>query len=92
MPKSNVDEAFELVLVIAGLVAAIMTSFPELFWAPTEDLSLTVMAVQNTLIPMVVILTIWISGKLVMRAQLIALTNNYVIIQIASNYANILLP
>ena len=65
MSKIEVDKAFELVLVIAGLVASIMTTFPELFWVSTEQYSTDVQAVQATVIPMIIIVTIWVSGKLV---------------------------
>jgi len=62
-----VDEAFELMLVITGVVCAIMSQYPEYFWWTQypEDFPIALAATRSLILPLVVALTLWIVGKLV---------------------------
>ena len=67
LEKADVDEAFELLLVITGIVCAIMSQYPEYFWWTQypEDFPIALAATRSLILPLIVALTLWIVGKLV---------------------------
>jgi hypothetical protein len=67
LEKTDVDEAFELMLVITGIVCAIMSQYPEYFWWTQypEDFPIALAATRSLILPLIVALTLWIVGKLV---------------------------
>jgi hypothetical protein len=67
LEKADVDEAFELMLVITGIVCAIMSQYPEYFWWTQypEDFPIALAATRSLILPLIVALTLWTVGKLV---------------------------
>jgi len=69
MEKSDVDEAFELLLVITGIVSAIMSQYPEYFHGYfaqyPEGFPIALAATRSLILPLVVALTLWMVGKLI---------------------------
>lgn len=69
MEKTDVDEAFELLLVITGIVCAIMSQYPEYFWRYfgqyPKDFPIALAATRSLVLPLVVALILWIVGKLI---------------------------
>ena len=65
LPDSEVDKAYDLLVVIISLIFAIMGSFPELFWASTPELSLEVQTMRNTVLPILTLALLWLASKLI---------------------------
>jgi hypothetical protein len=69
LEKTDVDEAFELLLVITGVISAIMSQYPEYFWRffgqYSEDFPIALAASRSLILPLIVALTLWIVGKLI---------------------------
>lgn len=67
--KADVDEAYELMLVIIGLVSAIMSSYPEYFRSYftqyPEGFPIALAATRSLILPLVISLALWIVGKLI---------------------------
>lgn len=75
MAKTEVDDAFEWMVLIIGIVSAIMTQYPEYFYTlspGTADPSLK--AAKAIVIPLVITILIWLVGKLATsnRVQVLA--------------------
>jgi len=65
--KSDVDGAFELILVITGIVCAIMSQYPEYFWKyfPTPPgFPISLAATRSLILPLIIALIMWVVGKL----------------------------
>ena len=58
------DKAYDLLVVIIGLIYAMMSSFAELFWASTPELSLEVQTMRNTVFPILILALLWLGSKL----------------------------
>lgn len=67
MPKVNVDEAFEWLMVIIGIVFAILSQYPELYWTGSENLPSSIQAARQLVLPLLVIAFLWLAGKLVIN-------------------------
>ena len=69
LEKTDVDEAFEFLLVITGIICAIMSQYPEYFWRYfgqyPEDFPITLAATRSLILPLVIALILWIVGKLI---------------------------
>jgi len=65
MSKSDVDRAYELLVVIIGLNFSIMGSNPEFFWSDRPDMPLELTAMRQTVIPLLVLTGVWLIGYLV---------------------------
>jgi hypothetical protein len=66
MSKRDVDEAFEWLVVIYGIVNAIIVTYPEYFyWGEQYGMSVSEVAVKSAVLPLIVTALIWIVAKLV---------------------------
>ena len=65
MTKAEVDEAFEWMVVIIGIVSAIMIQYPAYFYTMTPGVAEPALkAAKASVIPLVVTIVIWLVGKL----------------------------
>ncbi len=65
MSKKDVDEAFEWLVVIYGIVNAIIVSYPEYFYRGEQyGMSASEVAVKSVVLPLIITALIWIVGKL----------------------------
>lgn len=65
LPDSDIDKAYDLLVVIIGLIFSMMGSNPELFWAPTPEMSLEVQAIRSTILPLIILALLWLGSKLI---------------------------
>ena len=65
MSKRDVDDTFEWLVVIYGIVNAIIVSYPEYFyWGEQYGMPAAEVAVKSTVLPLIVTALIWIVAKL----------------------------
>ncbi len=69
MAKNDVDEAFEWLIVIVGIVSAILSQYPEYFYTitPIPDRPASLKAAIGIVPPLVVVVVVWLVGKLAGR-------------------------
>ena len=67
MSKTDVDRAYELLVVIIGLNFSIMGKNPEFFWGGNPDMPIELTAMRQTVIPLLVLTSIWLAGYLLMN-------------------------
>jgi len=75
MSGRDVDDAFEWLVLIYGIVNAIIVSYPEYFyWGEQYGMPVSEVAVKSAVLPLLVTALIWIAGKLATdgRLQVIA--------------------
>jgi hypothetical protein len=69
LETKDLDDAFELLLVITGIICAIMSQYPEYFWRYfaqyPEGYPMALAATRSLILPLILALVLWISGKLV---------------------------
>lgn len=73
--KPDVDEAFEWVVLIIGIVSAIMSQYPEYFYTMSPGVvEPSLKAAKSIVIPLVITIVIWLIGKLAVskRVQVLA--------------------
>jgi len=64
LSKTDVDRAYELLVVIIGLNFSIMGKNPEFFWGGNPDMPIELTAMRQTVIPLLVLTSIWLTGYL----------------------------
>jgi len=65
MPGKDVDDAFEWLVLIYGIVDAIIVTYPEYFyWGEQYGMPASEVAVKSTVLPLIITALIWIVGKL----------------------------
>lgn len=65
MTKSEVDEAFEWMVLIIGIISAIMIQYPEYFFTLSPGgAEPSLKAAKSIVIPLVIVIFIWLVGKL----------------------------
>ena len=67
MSKNDIDDAFEWLIVILGIVSAIMSQYPEYFYAafsPHPERPVSLKAALSIVPPLVVSVIMWLTGKL----------------------------
>jgi hypothetical protein len=65
LTKSEVDEAFEWMVLIIGIISAIMIQYPEYFYTLSPGVSEpSLKAAKSIVIPLVIVIFIWLVGKL----------------------------
>jgi hypothetical protein len=67
MSDNGVDNTFELFLVIISILSSIMGSYPEFFWSATPGISLEITTMRSTILPLLILTILWITGKLIMN-------------------------
>jgi len=68
MTKPDVDEAFEWLVLVIGIVSAIMVQYPEYFYTLTPGFAEpSLKAAKAIVIPLVITILIWLVGKLAVR-------------------------
>jgi len=66
--KPDVDEAFEWLVLVIGIVSAIMIQYPEYFYTVTPGVAEpSLKAAKSIVIPLVITIFIWLVGKLAVR-------------------------
>lgn len=70
MPEVNVDSAFEWLMVIIGIVFAIVSQYPELYWTGNDPMPPAFYAARQLVFPLLVIAFIWLAGKLVINKNI----------------------
>ena len=64
MTKSDVDEGFEWLVIIIGIVVGIMSQFPDIFWLVyPSDVPSSMQAARGVVVPLLLTLMIWLIGK-----------------------------
>ena len=64
MAGNDVDEAFEWLVLIIGIVCGIMSQFPDIFWPVyPSDVPPSMQAAKAVVIPLLLTLMIWLIGK-----------------------------
>ena len=75
MTKQDVDEAFEWLVLVIGIVSAIMVQYPEYFYTLTPGVAEpSLKAAKAIVIPLVITILIWLVGKLADRKPVQVLT------------------
>jgi len=70
LTKPEVDEAFEWMVLIIGIISAIMIQYPEYFYTLTPGVSEpSLKAAKSIVIPMVISIFIWLVGKLAVSSS-----------------------
>lgn len=65
MTKSEVDEAFEWMVLIIGIVSAIMIQYPVYFFTLSPGAAEpSLKAAKSIVIPLVIVIFVWLVGKL----------------------------
>jgi len=66
MPRRDVDDAFEWLVLIYGIVNAIIATYPEYFYggAAQYGMPASEVAVKSTVLPLIITALVWIVGKL----------------------------
>jgi hypothetical protein len=66
LPDSDLDKAFDLLVVIIALIYSIAGSYPELF-APSNvpGLSSEIITMRNTVIPLIILTVLWLASILI---------------------------
>jgi hypothetical protein len=75
VPKADVDEAFEWMVLIIGIVSAIMSQYPAYFYTMSPGAAEpSLKAAKAIVIPLVITIVIWLVGKLAAskRVQVVA--------------------
>jgi len=68
MTKPEVDEAFEWMVLIIGIISAIMIQYPQYFYTLTPGVAEpSLKAAKSIVIPLVITIFIWLVGKLAVR-------------------------
>jgi hypothetical protein len=68
LADNDVDEAFEWLVLIIGIVCGIMNQFPDLFWLVyTSSAPSSLQAAKTVVIPILLTLMIWLIGKFTSR-------------------------
>jgi hypothetical protein len=68
MTKPEVDEAFEWMVLIIGIISAIMIQYPEYFYTLSPGVAEpSLKAAKSIVIPLVITIFIWLVGKLAVR-------------------------
>ena len=65
MSDSELDKAYDLLVVIIALIYAILGSYPELFWQSTPELSLEIITMRMTVIPVITLILLWLASILI---------------------------
>lgn len=75
METHNIDEAFEWLVVVFGIVSAILIQYPEYFYmkTPNPDRPISLRAVSSIVPPVIIAITIWLIGKISSRSRIQAL-------------------
>ncbi len=75
VPKPEVDEAFEWMVLVIGIVSAIMIQYPEYFYTMTPGAAEpSLKAAKAIVIPLVITIIIWLVGKLAVSKPVQTLT------------------
>lgn len=76
LTKVNIDEAFEWLIVMLGIVSAIMSQYPQYFYSfsPRPDRPLSLRAAISIVPPMVITIVLWLIGKISSRNLVQAVT------------------
>ena len=65
MPREDVDDAFQWLVLIYGIVDAIIVTYPEYFYrAGHYGMPASEVAVKSTVLPLIITALVWIVGKL----------------------------
>jgi len=68
MVKPDVDEAFEWMVLVIGIVSAIMIQYPEYFFTLTPgSAEPSLKAAKAIVIPLLITILVWLVGKLAVR-------------------------
>jgi hypothetical protein len=68
MAKPDVDEAFEWMVLVIGIVSAIMIQYPEYFFTLTPgSAEPSLKAAKAIVIPLLITILVWLVGKLAVR-------------------------
>ena len=75
LTKVNIDEAFEWLIVMLGIVSAIMSQYPQYFYfiSPHPERPQSLRAAMSIVIPMVITIGLWLIGKLSSRSRVQAM-------------------
>ena len=65
MPDSDLDKAYDLLVVIIALIYSIVGSYSELFYSATPQLSLEIVTMRNTVLPLIILTVLWLASKLI---------------------------
>jgi hypothetical protein len=65
LSDSDVDRAFDLLVVIIALIYSMAGSHPELFWQASPELSLEIIALRMTVPPVVSLTLLWLASHLI---------------------------
>jgi len=67
--KPDIDEAFEWLIVMLGIVSAILSQYPQYFYSfsPSVDRPLSLRAAMSIVPPIVITIVLWLIGKLSSR-------------------------
>jgi hypothetical protein len=76
MANRNIDEAFEWLIVMLGIVSAILSQYPQYFYSfsPSVDRPLSLRAAMSIVPPIVITIVIWLIGKISSRNIIQAVT------------------
>jgi len=65
LTKTDVDEAFEWLVLIIGIVSAIMSQYPEFFYSLSpSNIDPSLKAAKTIVPPLIITILIWLLGKL----------------------------
>jgi len=69
MARNDIDEAFEWLIVIVSIVSSILSQYPEYFYTitPNPDRPASLKAAIAIVPPLVVVIFVWLVGKLAVR-------------------------
>ena len=67
MSDSDVDRAFDLLVVIIALIYSIFGSNAELFWQASPELSLEIISLRMTIPPVVSLTLLWLASHLILN-------------------------
>ena len=68
MSDSDLDKAYDLLLVVIAIIYAIVGSFPEVFWAQPQyapGLSLEIITMRMTALPLITFILLWFASILI---------------------------
>jgi hypothetical protein len=73
--KPEVDEAFEWMVLVIGIISAIMIQYPEYFYTLSPGVAEpSLKAAKSVVIPLVITIFIWLIGKLAVSKSVQVLT------------------
>lgn len=65
MSDSDIDKAYDLLVVIIGLIYSTMGSNPEMFWEEGPFFSLEIQAMRSTVFPLIILALLYFTSKLI---------------------------